>query len=68
MKANNYFKKYGVIYGVSERFIFGRWVGYSRKFDSMEEAEKWLDTEERDFRIRSLVSKTYAKRYRLIKG
>ena len=34
-----------------------------KKFDSLEEAEKWLNTEEYDFRTRSLVSKTYAKRY-----
>ena len=65
MKAEKYFEKNGVIYGVSEKFNFGRWVGYSRKFDSMEEAEKWLNTEEGDFRTRSLVSKTYAKRYGL---
>ena len=65
MKANNYFKKYGVIYGVSEKFNFGRLTGYARKFDNMEEAEKWLNTEECDFRTRSLVSKTYAKRYGL---
>jgi hypothetical protein len=65
MKANNYFKKYGVIYGVSEKFSFGRLTGYARKFDNMEEAEKWLHTEEADFRTRSLVSKTYAKRYGL---
>lgn len=31
--------------------------------DSLEEAERWLKTEEYDFRTRSLVSKTYAKRY-----
>lgn len=34
-----------------------------KKFDSLEEAERWLNTEEYDFRTRSLVSKTYAKRY-----
>ena len=66
MKAEKYFEKNGVIYGVSEKFNFGRWVGYSRKFDSLEEAEKWLNTEEADFRTRSLVSKTYAKRYQLV--
>lgn len=33
-----------------------------KKFDSLEEAEKWLRTEEYDFRTRSLVSKTYAKK------
>lgn len=34
-----------------------------KKIDSMEKAEQWLNTEEYDFRTRSLVSKTYAKRY-----
>ena len=65
MKAEKYFEKNGVVYGVSEKFAFGRWYGYARKFDNMEEAEKWLNTEEGDFRTRSLVSKTYAKRYGL---
>lgn len=63
MKATNYFKKNGFIYGVSEKFEFGEWKGYANKFDNLEEAEKWLHTEEYDFRTRSLVSKTYAKRY-----
>ena len=63
MKAINYFKKNGFIYGVSEKFEFGEWNGYAKKFDSLEEAERWLRTEEYDFRTRSLVSKTYAKRY-----
>lgn len=66
MKVETYFKKNCCIYGVSEKFNFGRWVGYARKFDSLEEAEKWLNTEEGDFRERSLVSKTYAKRYQLV--
>ena len=65
MKAEKYFEKNGVIYGVSEKFNFGRLTGYARKFDSMEEANTWLNTEEADFRTRSLVSKTYAKRYGL---
>jgi hypothetical protein len=65
MKATNYFKKNGYIYGVSEKFNFGRLTGYSRKFESMEEANEWLATEEADFRTRSLVYKTYARRYNL---
>lgn len=48
MKAINYFKKNGYIYGVSEKFEFGEWKGYAKKFDSLEEAEKWLRTEEYD--------------------
>lgn len=63
MKAAKYFEKNGYIYGVSEKFEFGEWKGYAKKFDSLEEAERWLHTEEYDFRTRSLVSKTYAKRY-----
>lgn len=63
MKAETYFKKTGYVYGVSEKFEFGEWKGYAKKFDSLEEAERWLNTEEYDFRTRSLVSKTYAKRY-----
>lgn len=63
MKAINYFKKNGVIYGASEKFEFGEWKGYAKKFTDLNEAEKWLQTEEYDFRTRSLVSKTYAKRY-----
>ncbi len=66
MKAENYFKKYGCIYGVSEKFNFGRLTGYARKFDSLKKANEWLGTEEGDFRTRSLVSKTYAKRYHLL--
>lgn len=65
MKAENYFNKYGVIYGVSEKFNFGRLTGYAKSFDSLEKAYEWLATEEGDFRTRSLVSKTYAKRYGL---
>lgn len=30
---------------------------------ALKKAERWLHTEEYDFRTRSLVSKTYAKRY-----
>ena len=63
MKVTTYFKKNGFIYGVSEKYAFGEWKGYAKKFDNLEEAEKWLHTEEYDFRTRSLVSKTYAKRY-----
>ena len=63
MKVTTYFKKNGFIYGVSEKYAFGVWKGFAKKFDSLEEAERWLHTEEYDFRTRSLVSKTYAKRY-----
>lgn len=38
MIAENYFKKNGFIYGVSEKYEFGEWKGYAKKFDSLEEA------------------------------
>ena len=40
MKAEKYFEKNGFIYGVSEKFAFGRWNGYAKKFDNMEDANK----------------------------
>lgn len=63
MKAETYFKKNGCIYGVSVKFNFGRRDGYSVKFDNLEEARTWLNREERDFRERSLVSRTAAAKY-----
>lgn len=63
MKAEKYFEKNGVIFGVSEKFEFGKWTGYSVEFTSMEEALKWLSTDENSFSQRSLVSKTRAKEY-----
>ena len=66
MKASTYFKKHGCIYGISEKFNFGRWEGYSVKFTNLEDAQKWLNREEYDFRERSLVSKTAAAKYPLI--
>ena len=63
MKAETYFKKNGCIYGISEKFAFGKWTGYALKFTDYEKAVKWLHTEEYDFRERSLVSKTEAKKY-----
>lgn len=66
MKASTYFKKNGYIYGISEKFSFGRYEGYSVKFTDLDEANKWLNREEYDFRERSLVSKTAAAKYPLI--
>lgn len=57
-----YFKKYGKIYGVSYKFSFGCWTGYIKEFDNMETAERWLSTEEYDFRTRELGSLTYCKK------
>lgn len=66
MKTEKYFKKNGYIYGISEKFSFGRWEGYSVKFDNLDAARKWLHREEYDFRERALVSKTVAAKYPLI--
>ena len=63
MNAEKYFEKNGCIYGISTKFNFGRWTGYAKKFDSLEEARKWLNTEEYDFRERELCSKTEAKKW-----
>ena len=62
MNYKNYYKKYGYVYGVSEKFEFGRWTGYVKKFTNIEDAEKWLETCEYDFRERELCSKTKAMR------
>lgn len=60
MKTETYFNKYGVIYGVSSKFDFGRWNHYLKVFDSFEKAIEWLYTEEYDFRERELCSKSEA--------
>ena len=66
MIASKYFEKNGCIYGISEKYNFGRWEGYSVKFTNWEDAQEWLNREEYDFRERSLVSKTAAAKYPLI--
>ena len=48
------------IYGVSSRFEFGMWNHSVYKFNDKETAEKWLNTEEADFRMRELMTKTEA--------
>lgn len=63
MKPATYFNKYHCIYGISEKFEFGQWTGYAEKFDDLDRAEKWLNQEEYDFRIRTLCSKSKAKKY-----
>ena len=63
MKPETYFNKFGKIYGVSEKYEFGKWNGYSKVFTNFDEALKWLHTEENDFRCRKLCSKTEAKEY-----
>lgn len=63
MKAENYFKKNHFVYGISSKFEFGRWAGYIKRFDDMESAEKWLNTEEYDFRERELCSRSKAMKW-----
>lgn len=48
------------IYGVSSKFNFGKWDHVVYRFKDMEVAEKWLHTEEYDFRDREIMSKTAA--------
>ena len=49
----------GIAYGVSSKYEFGGWnhVVYG-PFESEEQANEWLHTEEYDFRERELMSKT----------
>ncbi|MDE6984124.1 MAG: hypothetical protein K2O99_06235 [Lachnospiraceae bacterium] len=55
--------KNGMQYGVSSKFNFGKWnhVVYG-PFHAENEAQKWLHTEEYDFRERELMSKTAAEK------
>lgn len=62
MKYEKYFEKTGKIYGVSSKFNFGRWEHYVKGFDDLQKAEKWLHTEEYDFRERELMSLSASKK------
>lgn len=62
MNYKTYFKRYGKVYGVSYKFNFGHWSGYIETFTNLEDAEKWLNTEESDFRTRELGSLNYCKK------
>ena len=44
------------IIGVSSKYQFGAWEHKAVKFENMADAEKWLETEENDFRERSLFT------------
>ena len=48
------------IYGISSRYSFGMWNYSVYKFNDKETAEKWLNTEESEFRMRELMTKTEA--------
>lgn len=62
MDYKKYFEKTGRVYGVSSKFDFGSWSHVGYEFESVEDAEEWLETEEYDFRERELMSKTAAKK------
>lgn len=48
------------IYGVSSKFNFSKWEHVVYVFYENEDAEKWLHTEEYDFRERELMTETAA--------
>ena len=48
------------VYGVSSKFNFGAWNHVVYVFENKEDAEKWLDAEEYDFREREIMTKTAA--------
>lgn len=48
------------IYGVSSKYEFGAWNHVVYSFTNKATAERWLDTEEYDFRERELMTKTAA--------
>ena len=50
------------IYGVSSRYELGMRNHRVYKFNDKETAEKWLNTEESDFRMRELMTKSEAIR------
>ena len=53
MNPEKYIEKNGFIYGVSYKFEFGKFdFNRIQKFTNLEDAEKWLHTEEYDFRTR----------------
>lgn len=57
MKFETMIKKNGVIYGVSSRYDFGRWIENFFCFRTEEDAFKWLHTETYCSADRELMSK-----------
>lgn len=45
-------------YGVSSKLNFGAYEHVVYVFDNKEDSQKWLETEEHDFRERKLMSET----------
>lgn len=62
VNARKYFEKNGKIYGDSYKYEFGVWSHIVTEFDSYDDAEKWLYSEEFDFRTRELITKTEARK------
>ena len=61
MNPEKYIEKNGFIYGVSYKFEFGKFdFNRIQKFTNLEDAEKWLHTEEYEFRIRESICKIAA--------
>ena len=60
MRPENYFKRHGCIYGVSSKYSFGKWTGYTVRFTDFAKAERWLNINPRE---RKLVSETKADNY-----
>lgn len=48
------------LYGVSSKYDFGHWDHRVYHFSDAASAEKWLRTEEYDFREREIMTKTQA--------
>lgn len=61
-QCKSYFDKNGFIYGDSYKYEFGGFSHTIYKFIDFSEAERWLNTEEYDFRTRELISKTEARK------
>ena len=49
-----------IIYGVSSRYELGMWNHRVYKFNDKETADKWVNTEEPEFRMRELMVKEEA--------
>lgn len=62
MLPENYFKKNGFIYGDSYKYAFDEWEHNIYRFTDWDTAQRWLHTEQYDFRERELISLTEARR------
>lgn len=62
MNTKKYFNKNSKIYGISQKFDFGQWIGYKIVFSDYNKALNWLNAESCNFMQRELVSKTVFNR------